>query len=264
MEKMSLVIDGMSCAHCVASVKQALAATPGVRVDDVSVGRRRRVRCGRRDARDDRSGERRRVSGARRWCAMTLIDWLVIGCAAAAIAIVNWYFFIAVARSRADAPRALAELPMATHTHAPVLDAPSQGANRIRIPVSGMTCAACQARVQSALARQPGVDDASVNLMMETAAVTFDPGVATPDADRRAIRDTGYGAELPADDVVAAPGARGARSLAARGAARDHAQGDRERRRGRARDGAPMLVLPMLRRRVSLALPFFLLALTAS
>lgn len=38
MEKMSLVISGMSCAHCVSSVKQALAATPGVRVDDVSIG----------------------------------------------------------------------------------------------------------------------------------------------------------------------------------------------------------------------------------
>jgi copper chaperone CopZ len=38
MEKMSLVIDGMSCAHCVSRVKQALAATPGVQVEDVSVG----------------------------------------------------------------------------------------------------------------------------------------------------------------------------------------------------------------------------------
>jgi copper chaperone len=38
MEKMSLSIEGMSCAHCVARVKQALAATPGVHVDDVSVG----------------------------------------------------------------------------------------------------------------------------------------------------------------------------------------------------------------------------------
>ncbi|MEP7066439.1 MAG: heavy metal-associated domain-containing protein [Gemmatimonadota bacterium] len=51
---------------------------------------------------------------------------------------------------------------------------------QIRIPVSGMTCAACQAHVQRALAQQPGVDEASVNLMMETAAVTFDPSVATP------------------------------------------------------------------------------------
>jgi P-type Cu+ transporter len=72
---------------------------------------------------------------------------------------------------------------------------------QIRIPVSGMTCAACQAHVQRALARQPGVEDASVNLMMETAAVTFDPSVATPETLVQAIRDTGYGAELPALDL---------------------------------------------------------------
>jgi P-type Cu+ transporter len=72
---------------------------------------------------------------------------------------------------------------------------------QIRIPVSGMTCAACQAHVQRALAQQPGVEDASVNLMMETAAVTFDPSVATPETLVQAIRDTGYGAELPALDL---------------------------------------------------------------
>jgi Cu+-exporting ATPase len=72
---------------------------------------------------------------------------------------------------------------------------------QIRIPVSGMTCAACQAHVQRALAQQPGVEDASVNLMMETAAVTFDPAVATPEKLVQAIRDTGYGAELPALDL---------------------------------------------------------------
>jgi Cu+-exporting ATPase len=72
---------------------------------------------------------------------------------------------------------------------------------QIRIPVTGMTCAACQAHVQRALALHPGVEDASVNLMMETAAVTFDPGVATPEQLVQAIRDTGYGAALPAIDV---------------------------------------------------------------
>ena len=45
---------------------------------------------------------------------------------------------------------------------------------RVRIPVSGMTCAACQARVQRALQKSPGVADASVNLMMNSATVTFD------------------------------------------------------------------------------------------
>jgi Cu+-exporting ATPase len=59
-----------------------------------------------------------------------------------------------------------------------------------------MTCAACQARVQRTLAKQPGVEDASVNLMMHSASVTYDPGVVTPDDLVQAIRKTGYGAEL--------------------------------------------------------------------
>ncbi|MEX2180415.1 MAG: heavy metal translocating P-type ATPase [Gemmatimonadaceae bacterium] len=67
-----------------------------------------------------------------------------------------------------------------------------------RIPVTGMTCAACQSRVQRALQAQPGVTDATVNLMMGNAAVSYDPAVVTPSALVAAIRDTGYGAELPA------------------------------------------------------------------
>ena len=73
----------------------------------------------------------------------------------------------------------------------------------IRIPVSGMTCAACQARVQRTLQKQPGVRDASVNLMMHTAAVTYDPAVVTPDGLVEAVRRTGYGAELARPDETA-------------------------------------------------------------
>lgn len=38
MERTSLSIDGMSCGHCVAHVRKALAALPGVHVDDVAIG----------------------------------------------------------------------------------------------------------------------------------------------------------------------------------------------------------------------------------
>ncbi|HEX7019549.1 MAG TPA: heavy metal translocating P-type ATPase [Gemmatimonadaceae bacterium] len=79
----------------------------------------------------------------------------------------------------------------------------AKAAERVRIPVTGMTCAACQARVQRTLQRQPGVVDASVNLMMNTAAITFDPVATTPDKLVEAIRDTGYGAELPSPDQTA-------------------------------------------------------------
>jgi copper chaperone CopZ len=38
MEQLTLAIDGMSCGHCAARVKQTLTALPGVQVRDVSIG----------------------------------------------------------------------------------------------------------------------------------------------------------------------------------------------------------------------------------
>jgi Cu+-exporting ATPase len=73
----------------------------------------------------------------------------------------------------------------------------------VTIPVSGMTCAACQGRVQRALAKTPGVVDATVNLMMRSATVHYDPAVASPEALVERIRSTGYGAELPAPSRTA-------------------------------------------------------------
>jgi Cu+-exporting ATPase len=61
-----------------------------------------------------------------------------------------------------------------------------------------MTCAACQGRVQRALSKTPGVSEANVNLMMNNATVAFDPAVTSPDALVARIRETGYGAEVPA------------------------------------------------------------------
>src|SRR4051812_37545005 len=65
------------------------------------------------------------------------------------------------------------------------------------IPVSGMHCAACSARVQQKLEHTPGVGSANVNLMTGTATVDYDPRTVSPDQLVAAIRETGYGAELP-------------------------------------------------------------------
>jgi Cu+-exporting ATPase len=93
---------------------------------------------------------------------------------------------------------------------AATLETPAAPPARVTIPVGGMTCAACQASVQRALSKEPGVLDASVNLMTESAAVTFDPEVTTPSALVGAIRRTGYDAELPspAHDTFAEQEAR--------------------------------------------------------
>jgi len=38
MEQMTLAIDGMSCSHCVATVRGALEELDGVRTESVSIG----------------------------------------------------------------------------------------------------------------------------------------------------------------------------------------------------------------------------------
>ncbi|MEX2178146.1 MAG: heavy metal-associated domain-containing protein [Gemmatimonadaceae bacterium] len=70
---------------------------------------------------------------------------------------------------------------------------------KITIPVTGMHCAACQSRVQSALREMPGVRDANVNLMLNNAVVTYDDDAIAPDRLIEAIRSTGYDATLPVE-----------------------------------------------------------------
>jgi Cu+-exporting ATPase len=64
-----------------------------------------------------------------------------------------------------------------------------------------MTCAACQSRVQRALAAVPGVTDASVNLVTSSAAVQYNPSAVTPQRLIEAVRATGYDAELSSADA---------------------------------------------------------------
>ena len=68
----------------------------------------------------------------------------------------------------------------------------------IRINVGGMTCAACQAHVQHALEEVPGVARAAVSLMTNEATVVFDPHEVAAPTLLKAIRETGYDADLPA------------------------------------------------------------------
>ncbi|HZO57324.1 MAG TPA: heavy metal translocating P-type ATPase [Bryobacteraceae bacterium] len=83
--------------------------------------------------------------------------------------------------------------------------AQNAGATRVTFPVTGMTCAACQSFVQKTLEEQPGVEAATVNLLLHNATVAYRPGEASPEALVEAVRSTGYGAELPqtATSVIA-------------------------------------------------------------
>src|SRR5581483_6433486 len=85
----------------------------------------------------------------------------------------------------------------ASKIKAPSAAAKSAAVERVTIPVTGMTCAACQSFVQRTLASEAGVRDASVNLMLHNATVTFDPRATSIEGLVEKIRSTGYGAEMP-------------------------------------------------------------------
>ena len=84
--------------------------------------------------------------------------------------------------------------------HPPATDAAQQ---RLRLEVTGMTCAACSARVQRVLERTHGVSGANVNLMTKTAAVDFDPDVTSPEGLVAAVESAGYGAIVDPESVPA-------------------------------------------------------------
>ncbi|HZJ02058.1 MAG TPA: heavy metal translocating P-type ATPase, partial [Gemmatimonadaceae bacterium] len=69
--------------------------------------------------------------------------------------------------------------------------------DRIDLPVTGMTCAACAARIERSLAKAEGVQEASVNLATERAMVRFDPGITGVEKIVETIRDAGYDAIVP-------------------------------------------------------------------
>ena len=77
------------------------------------------------------------------------------------------------------------------------MDATTSETARVTFPVSGMTCASCQAFVQRTLEHEPGVQSAAVNLMLNEAAVWYLPTETRVDRLVEAVRGTGYGAEAP-------------------------------------------------------------------
>jgi copper chaperone CopZ len=71
---------------------------------------------------------------------------------------------------------------------------PNQNADLtiVEIPVEGMTCAACAARVKRALTSMEGVSAAEVSLADRRARVRFDPKEISPEQLVSAIASAGY------------------------------------------------------------------------
>ncbi|MEW6698393.1 MAG: heavy metal translocating P-type ATPase [Bacillota bacterium] len=62
-----------------------------------------------------------------------------------------------------------------------------------RLKITGMSCAACSARIERSLGKMDGVEKAQVNLAGEMAAIDYDPAVVQLADIIRKIEDTGFG-----------------------------------------------------------------------
>lgn len=66
------------------------------------------------------------------------------------------------------------------------------GADRVDLPIEGMSCAACARRLEKSLSGRPGVRRAGVNFATATATVEFDPSATGVKQLIETVRDTGY------------------------------------------------------------------------
>src|SRR5437879_8429908 len=73
----------------------------------------------------------------------------------------------------------------------------------LTIPIEGMSCASCVAKIEHGLSAVPGVSRATVNLATEQATVEYQPGVTDPAAIKETIRSLGYTPVLPASPSAA-------------------------------------------------------------
>lgn len=91
-------------------------------------------------------------------------------------------------RSRTEAPAA----PRPDHRPAPHEASAAKAGATVTIPIEGMSCASCVAKIEEGLQDLPGVTRASVNLATEQATVEYRPDVVQPAALRDRITSLGY------------------------------------------------------------------------
>src|SRR5260370_2993995 len=100
--------------------------------------------------------------------------------------------------------------------------APAKAASSVKpvsltIPIEGMSCASCVAKIEHGLSAVPGVSRAAVNLATEQATVEYQPGVTDPAAIHEAIpsiRDAPVLPAAPTAPATVTPESRGYRRQA--------------------------------------------------
>lgn len=72
----------------------------------------------------------------------------------------------------------------------------------VHLDITGMTCAACSARIEKVLSRMPGIQTANVNLALETANIVYDPAAVTLEDIMQKVEKVGYSAAISSDDLT--------------------------------------------------------------
>ncbi|WP_213993378.1 copper-exporting P-type ATPase CopA [Sodalis sp. dw_96] len=189
-----LALSGLSCEHCIASTRKALEAVPGVTAAQVTLDHA--TVYGSAEAAVlikavEQAGYQAGPAGSMphpKTEPLTVHtsapDFLAAATPVPADVNAN-----VTAAAPATAPSPLTVLP---HGASPQID------DSLQLLISGMSCASCVSKVEHALQRVPGVEQARVNLAERSALV-----IGTPDGQAliNAIERAGYGAELIADET---------------------------------------------------------------
>jgi P-type Cu+ transporter len=98
--------------------------------------------------------------------------------------------FDSATRSPADIQKKIQDLGYDVITH------------KIDLDITGMTCAACSARIEKGLKKMDGVMNANVNLALEKATVEYNPSLLSPKEMIQKVVKLGYEASVKSDETA--------------------------------------------------------------
>jgi Cu+-exporting ATPase len=176
MTRIELPVEGMTCNNCVRHVTEALEGVPGVEHAEVSLEQKRATV----EVHDGAAG-REQLSAAVQEAGYRVPVPVQIGISS-------------VGHQHHDAPAS------ATGPSVEQSGGAAEPDETLLLDIEGMSCASCVSRVETALARVPGVKAARANLATNQAAVEVEHGHAHVEDLVSAVKRAGYKASMPSDD----------------------------------------------------------------
>ncbi len=195
MTHLELSVSGMTCGHCVATVKKGLEAVSGVNSVVVDLAQGRATIDG--DQLDEtKLREAIEVAGYHSGSATD-------GPIAPPMQVYS------VGGPGPNRLAVLASVPTPEPTPVDKPPPPQPVEEEWNLAIGGMHCASCVGRVENALEGVPGVSQASVNLATERASVTVDPSIVREPALEAAVALAGY--EARRSEILPGEGAESLR-----------------------------------------------------